>query len=35
LLETGYEELTMEEFQEKIQILQEAMGGGAGAEEDF
>lgn len=33
LLETGYEELTMEEFQEKIQILQEAMGGGA--EEDF
>lgn len=30
LLETGYEELTMEEFQEK---LQEAMGGGAGAEE--
>lgn len=33
LLETGYEELTMEEFQEKIQILQQAMGGGA--EEDF
>lgn len=33
LLETGYEELTMEEFQEKIQILQQAMGGGA--EEEF
>lgn len=35
LLETGYEELTMEEFQEKIQILQEAMGGGAGSDDDF
>ena len=32
ILESGYEELTQEEFMEK---LQSAMGGAEGGEEDF
>ena len=32
LLPTGYEEVTMEEFQEIIKILNEATGGGKGSE---